>query len=108
MQRLFDQEEGVTVEIVDARKELLADLKGITDPEGKHKATTQTFYRNVFGRLDLPPSLHGETAGEMSAGGACAAGIAGSLHRAPCGERFRRGSLRLTAPVASTTGRPAG
>ena len=42
---------GVTVEIVDAREEFFAALKGITDPEAKREAITQTFYRNVFGRL---------------------------------------------------------
>ncbi len=41
----------VTVEIVDARKEFFAALKGITDPEEKREAITQTFYRNVFGRI---------------------------------------------------------
>jgi GMP synthase (glutamine-hydrolysing) len=42
---------GVAVEIVEARKEFFAALKGITDPEKKREAITQTFYRNVFGRL---------------------------------------------------------
>jgi GMP synthase (glutamine-hydrolysing) len=42
---------GVSVEIVDARKEFFAALKGITDPEKKREAITQTFYRNVFGRI---------------------------------------------------------
>jgi GMP synthase (glutamine-hydrolysing) len=42
---------GVTVEVVDARKEFFAALKGITDPEEKREAVTQTFYRNVFGRI---------------------------------------------------------
>ncbi|KPL11793.1 ExsB family transcriptional regulator [candidate division BRC1 bacterium SM23_51] len=42
---------GVTVEIVDARKEFFAALKGITDPEEKREAITQTFYRNVFARI---------------------------------------------------------
>ena len=42
---------GVAVEIVEARKEFFAALKGITNPEGKREAITQTFYRNVFGRL---------------------------------------------------------
>ena len=47
----FFQKLGVTVKIVDARKEFFAALKGITDPEAKREAITQTFYRNVFGRL---------------------------------------------------------
>jgi GMP synthase (glutamine-hydrolysing) len=42
---------GVTVELVSARKEFFAALKGITDPEEKREAVTQTFYRNVFGRI---------------------------------------------------------
>ncbi|MEA3279014.1 MAG: asparagine synthase-related protein [Thermodesulfobacteriota bacterium] len=42
---------GVTVEVVDARKEFFDALKGITDPEEKREAITQSFYRNVFGRL---------------------------------------------------------
>ena len=42
---------GVSVEIVDARKEFFSALKGITDPEEKREAITQTFYKNVFGRL---------------------------------------------------------
>jgi len=42
---------GVKVEVVDAREEFFAALKGITDPEAKREAITQTFYRQVFGRL---------------------------------------------------------
>ncbi len=42
---------GVKVEIIDAREEFFAALKGITDPEEKREAITQTFYKNVFGRL---------------------------------------------------------
>ncbi|GAI04972.1 unnamed protein product [marine sediment metagenome] len=47
----FFQKLGVAVEVVDARKEFLAALKGIIDPEEKREAITQTFYRNVFGRI---------------------------------------------------------
>jgi GMP synthase (glutamine-hydrolysing) len=39
------------VERVDARREFLAALKGLTDPEQKRQAITDTFYRRVFGRL---------------------------------------------------------
>ena len=46
----FFRELGVTVEIVDARKEFFAALAGITDPEEKRRAITQTFYQNVFAR----------------------------------------------------------
>ncbi len=42
---------GVKVELVDAREQFLAALKGITDPEEKREAVTQTFYRKVFRRL---------------------------------------------------------
>jgi GMP synthase (glutamine-hydrolysing) len=42
---------GVTVEVIDARKEFFATFKGITDPEEKREAVTQTFYRAVFGRI---------------------------------------------------------
>jgi GMP synthase (glutamine-hydrolysing) len=42
---------GVQVEIIDARNEFLAALKGITDPEEKREAVTQTFYKDVFGRI---------------------------------------------------------
>ncbi|MBN1308491.1 MAG: hypothetical protein JXA18_11270, partial [Chitinispirillaceae bacterium] len=42
---------GVAVEVVDAREEFFAALRGVTDPEEKREAVTQTFYRHVFGRL---------------------------------------------------------
>jgi GMP synthase (glutamine-hydrolysing) len=42
---------GITVEIVDARNEFFDALKGITDPEDKREAITQTFYKNIFGRI---------------------------------------------------------
>ena len=45
------QKLGVIVEVVDAHKEFFAALKGITDPEEKREAITQSFYRNVFGRI---------------------------------------------------------
>jgi len=41
---------GVKVEIIDAREEFFAALEGVTDPEAKREAITQTFYRDVFGR----------------------------------------------------------
>jgi len=47
----FFQKLGVTVEVVDAREEFFAALSGITDPEEKREAITQTFYRDVFGRI---------------------------------------------------------
>jgi GMP synthase (glutamine-hydrolysing) len=42
---------GVKVEVVDARAEFFAALRGVTDPEAKREAITQTFYLHVFGRL---------------------------------------------------------
>jgi GMP synthase (glutamine-hydrolysing) len=47
----FFRKLGVNVEIIDAREEFLEALKGITDPEEKREAITQTFYKKVFGRL---------------------------------------------------------
>lgn len=47
----FFRELGVTVEVVDGKRDFFQALKGITDPEEKREAITQTFYRNVFGRL---------------------------------------------------------
>jgi len=47
----FFDELGVAVEVVDARSEFFGALEGITDPEEKREAVTQTFYRNVFGRI---------------------------------------------------------
>jgi len=47
----FFRKLGVTIEVVDARKEFFAALKEITDPEEKREAITQTFYRNIFGRI---------------------------------------------------------
>ncbi len=45
------RELGVNVEIADARTEFLDSLKGLTDPEEKREAVTNTFYKKVFGRL---------------------------------------------------------
>ena len=42
---------GVTVEVVEAREQFFEALKGISDPEQKREAITQTFYKKVFGRL---------------------------------------------------------
>jgi GMP synthase (glutamine-hydrolysing) len=47
----FFRKLDVTVEVVDARKEFFAAISGLTDPEEKREAITQTFYRNVFGRI---------------------------------------------------------
>jgi len=45
------KEMGIPVEIYDAKDEFFDALKGITDPEEKREAITQTFYKKVFGRL---------------------------------------------------------
>ena len=45
------QKLGVTVEIVDAKNDFFDALKGVTDPEEKREAITQTFYKNIFGRI---------------------------------------------------------
>jgi len=42
---------GIPVEIVDAKKQFFDALKGLTDPEAKREAITQTFYKDVFGTL---------------------------------------------------------
>ncbi len=42
---------GIPVELVDARAEFLAALGGLTDPEQKRQAITDTFYAKVFARL---------------------------------------------------------
>ncbi len=42
---------GVVVEIINAQKQFFKALKGITDPEQKREAVTQTFYKDVFGKL---------------------------------------------------------
>ena len=42
---------GVEVILLDAKKDFFNALKGITDPEQKREAITQTFYKNVFGKL---------------------------------------------------------
>ncbi|MBN2273370.1 MAG: hypothetical protein JXK95_03475 [Bacteroidales bacterium] len=47
----FFSELGVVVEVVDAGKEFFAALHGVTNPEEKREAITQTFYKNVFGKI---------------------------------------------------------
>jgi GMP synthase (glutamine-hydrolysing) len=42
---------GIPVEVIGARKTFFNALKGITDPEEKREAITQTFYKKVFGDL---------------------------------------------------------
>lgn len=45
------QKLGVSVEVIDARQDFFSALKGITDPEQKREAITETFYRKVFGHI---------------------------------------------------------
>ncbi|MHC4574939.1 MAG: GMP synthase (glutamine-hydrolyzing) [Planctomycetota bacterium] len=42
---------GIAVELVDARQDFLSALAGLTDPEEKRQAVTDTFYSKVFARL---------------------------------------------------------
>jgi GMP synthase (glutamine-hydrolysing) len=42
---------GVDVRIIDARRAFFSAFKGLTDPEEKREAVTQTFYKTVFGPL---------------------------------------------------------
>ncbi len=42
---------GITVELIDAREEFLSALAGLTDPEEKRQAVTDTFYSKLFSRL---------------------------------------------------------
>ncbi|MEA3281073.1 MAG: ExsB family transcriptional regulator [Euryarchaeota archaeon] len=42
---------GVRVEIIDSRTEFFDAMSGITDPEETRESITQTFYKDVFGRL---------------------------------------------------------
>ena len=50
IQAVFDRI-GIPVEVIDARQAFFDALKGVTDPEEKREAITQTFYRDVFGRV---------------------------------------------------------
>jgi len=42
---------GINVEIWDVQKQFFDALRGVTDPEKKREAVTQTFYRDVFADL---------------------------------------------------------
>lgn len=42
---------GIKVNLVDARAEFLNALRGVTDPEQKRQAITDTFYAKVFSRI---------------------------------------------------------
>jgi len=42
---------GIPVDLIDAREEFLSALEGLTDPEAKRRAITDTFYQTVFGRI---------------------------------------------------------
>ncbi len=49
--RQWFAELGITVEIIDAADAFFSALKGKTDPEEKREAITETFYKDIFGRL---------------------------------------------------------
>jgi GMP synthase (glutamine-hydrolysing) len=42
---------GIEVELVDARRDFLGALEGLTDPEEKRQAITDTFYARIFPKL---------------------------------------------------------
>ena len=42
---------GIHVEVFDASKAFFKAFSGLTDPEEKREAVTQTFYKDVFGKL---------------------------------------------------------
>ena len=42
---------GIRVEIIDASQDFFDALRGITDPEEKREAITQTFYKKIFSNL---------------------------------------------------------
>jgi GMP synthase (glutamine-hydrolysing) len=42
---------GIPVELIDARQDFFNALKGVTDPEKKREAITQTFYRVILANL---------------------------------------------------------
>lgn len=48
---LFFKKLGIPVKIIEAKKDFFDALKGITDPEQKREAVSQTFYKKIFGRL---------------------------------------------------------
>ncbi len=50
VQKLFARLK-VPVRIVDAKADFFQALAGVTDPEEKREAITQTFYKKVFGRI---------------------------------------------------------
>ncbi len=49
---------GIPVQTIDARREFLDALKGITDPEKKRQAITDTFYAKVFVRMVRETQAH--------------------------------------------------
>lgn len=42
---------GIEIEVLDASQAFFSALKGITDPEEKREAITQTFYKKIFSNL---------------------------------------------------------
>ncbi len=50
VEEIFRQQ-GVNIEILDAQEEFFNAFKGVTGPEEKREAVTQTFYKDIFGKL---------------------------------------------------------
>lgn len=48
--KLF-REMGIPIELVNARRQFLGALQGLTDPEEKRQAITDTFYRDVLAKV---------------------------------------------------------
>jgi len=45
------RQRGVNVQIIDAQQQFFDALSGLSDPEQKREAVTQTFYKHIFGDL---------------------------------------------------------
>ena len=75
---------GIPVDLVDAKAEFLGALKGLTDPEEKRNAVTNTFYAKVFGRLVRETGakflLHGTILTDIEETMAGSSGNTTSLH----------------------------
>lgn len=48
---LWFKELGIHVDLINAQDQFFGALKNLTDPEEKREAITQTFYKDVFGKL---------------------------------------------------------
>jgi hypothetical protein len=101
---------GIPVTIVDARKAFFDAMKGITDPELKREAITQTFYKKVFRDLVLKSKatvlLQGTILTDVEETAAGYRAVAGSTEKRgrkrPCRHLalFFCASERYNSPVA--------